>query len=117
MSSQPRKWKFRVRHIQEAIEKVLRYTDSLTAEAFRAQEQTLDAVVWNLVIIGEAVQHIPEAVVQAYPELPWPQMRGIRNRIVHAYDQIDYDIIWNVAQNELRPLLPMLQRIMREVAE
>lgn len=117
MSSQPRKWKFRVRHIQEAIEKVLRYTDSLTAEAFRAHEQTLDAVIWNLVIIGEAVQHIPETVVQAYPELPWPQMRGIRNRIVHAYDQIDYEIIWHVAQNELRPLLPVLQRIMREVAE
>ena len=106
MSFQPRRWKFRVRHIQEAIERVLRYTDSLTAEAFRAQEQTLDAVVWNLMIIGEAVQHIPEAVVQAYPELPWPQMRGIRNRIVHAYDQIDYDIIWNVVQINLENFFP-----------
>jgi uncharacterized protein with HEPN domain len=44
-------------------------------------------------------------------------MRGIRNRLVHAYDLIDYDIIWNVAQNELRPLLPVLQRIMSEVTE
>lgn len=117
MSSRPRKWKFRLRHIQEAIDKILRYTGRLTADQLRADQQALDAVVWNLTVMGEAAQHIPEAVVKAYPEVPWDQMRGIRNRIVHGYDRIDFDIIWNVVQNELPPLVPIFRRIMAEAIE
>ena len=54
---------------------------------------------------------------QAYPHLPWQQMRGIRNRIVHAYDQIDLAIIWNVVTVELPPLAPELEKIDREAVE
>jgi uncharacterized protein with HEPN domain len=116
MSSQPRKWKFRLRHMQEAIEKIQRYTVGVTREEFGSGEK-VDAVVWNLTVLGEAARQIPDSIVQAYPEVPWPQMRGIRNRIVHGYDQIDVDIIWNVVQNELAPIAEQLYRIMAEAVE
>ncbi len=117
MSSAPRKWKFRLRHMQEAAAKVLRYTADLDATAFAADEKTVEAVVWNLSVLGEAARHIPAEVEQAYPAVPWTQMKGIRNRIVHGYDQIDLEIIWNVARVELPPLLPLLDRVMSEAAE
>jgi uncharacterized protein with HEPN domain len=55
MSSPPRKWKFRLRHILEAIDKIQRYTGGRTVEQLVGDEQSLDAVVWNLTVIGEAV--------------------------------------------------------------
>ena len=117
MSSKPRKWKFRLRHILEAIERIEHYTASLSAGELQADREKQDAVVWNLTVIGEAARQIPETVAQRYPEVPWPQMRGIRNRIVHGYDQINFDIIWNVIRNELPPLVPALKRIIEQANE
>ncbi len=117
MSSKPRKWKFRLRHILEAIDKIRQYIGDRTIEQLSTDQRSLEAVVWNLTVIGEAARHIPESVVTAYPQIPWSQMRGIRNRIVHEYDRVDVEIIWNVAQNELPPLVPILRRIMSEAAE
>lgn len=117
MSSQPRKWKFRLRHILEAVDRIRHYTGGRTIDQLSTDQQCLDAVVWNLTVIGEAARHIPESVVTAYPEVPWSQMRGIRNRIVHEYDRLDVEIIWNVTQVELPSLVPILRRIMSEAAE
>ena len=116
MSSAPRAWKHRLRHMQEAAARILRYTEGMTEGDFRANLQVVDACVWNLTVFGEAARFIPGRIVQAYPEIPWPEIRGIRNRIVHAYDEIDLEIIWNVVRNELPPLIPLLNRIMREAA-
>jgi uncharacterized protein with HEPN domain len=103
--------------MQEAVDKILRFTRGVDEASFRADQKLVDAVVWNLVVLGEAAKFIPDPVVQAYPRLPWPQIRGIRNRIVHGYDQINLTIIWNVVDVELIPLVPELERIMNEAVE
>ena len=84
MSSQRRKWKFRVRHMMEAIERIQTYTSGKTKTGLKNDAMALDAVVWNLTVLGEAARSVPEEIVNAYPQLPWPQMRGIRNPIVHG---------------------------------
>ncbi len=117
MSSQPRKWKFRLRHVLEAVERIGAYASGCTIEQLATDRQRLDAVVWNLTVIGEAARHIPDTVVSSHPEVPGSQMRGIRNRIVQEYDRLDTEIIWNVVVNELPPLVPVLQRILSEAAE
>ena len=73
-----RNWKARLQDIALAIGKIDRYTRGMTSDAFRADEKTVDAVVRNLVVIGEASRHIPEDVEQRHPEIPWDKMRGIR---------------------------------------
>ncbi len=73
--------------------------------------------LWNLTVIGEAARHIPAPIIAAYPDVPWAAMRGIRNRIVHEYDRLDVEIIWNVANQELPPLVPLLETILREAPE
>ncbi len=114
MSSSPRKWKFRVRHILEAVEKVALYLEGLDYEQLGRDSRTLDAVVWNLMIIGEAARHIPEEVQEAHPQVPWSKMRGMRNQIVHGYDQVDLEVVWKTAHDHLPPLVPQLKKVLAE---
>lgn len=68
-----------------------------------------DAIERNLQIIGEAVNHLPESVTAAHPEIPWPQIRGFRNILVHQYFGVDIDIVRDVVQNHLPPLVNVLR--------
>ncbi len=68
-------------------------------------------------MIGEAARHIPPDVVAAFPEIPWATMRGMRNHIVHGYDRIKAEIVWEVVTADLPPLVPHLDRIEREASE
>ncbi|MDQ1301659.1 MAG: hypothetical protein QG637_1581, partial [Chloroflexota bacterium] len=109
MSSRPRQWKFRIRHILEAIAENTSYVRNLSYRDFCADAKTLKAVAWNLVIIGEAARLIPPDIESAYPSIPWVQIRGMRNHIVHGYDQVDTEIVWNVIQIELPELVPIFE--------
>lgn len=68
-------------------------------------------VVANLTIIGEAARHVPDDLVAASPDVPWPLMRGMRNRIVHDYFHVDAQIVWETTQNDLAPLREPLKRL------
>ncbi len=69
--SPEREWKFRIVHILDAIEKILRYTAGMTFEQFAGDDRTIDAVVRNFLIIGEATRHVPGNVREAVREVPW----------------------------------------------
>ncbi len=86
----------------------------MTLEAFRADDKTVDAVVRNLGIIGEAARHVPSDIQERYPHLPWAQMRGMRNVVVHEYSSVSTRIIWQTVTKNLPPLAPMLQEILKE---
>jgi uncharacterized protein with HEPN domain len=117
MSSTPRKWKFRIRHLLEAIAECQRFTAGMTAEQFAADARTLKAVVCNLMIMSEAARQIPSDIEAANPEVPWAAICGMRNHIVHSYDVIDAGIVWNIVQDRLQPLVAVLERIEREAVE
>ncbi len=72
------------------------------------------AVVRLLEIIGEAANRISETGRSGLPELPWPQIVGLRNRIVHGYDVINLDIVWKIVHEDLPPLIEQLQKIIKE---
>ena len=65
-----------------------------------------------LEIIGEAANRLPESVRQQYPQIPWLQIIGTRNRLVHGYDLVDYDIIWSTVTEDLPPLIAELEKIL-----
>ena len=114
MSSDRTGWRLRLRHVLDAIAESRSFVAGMTYDAFCADAKTLKAVVWNIAMIGEAVRHVPAEVVGAHPEIPWAAIRGMRNQIVHGYDTIDYEIVWNVVQDELPPLVPLLERVIAE---
>ena len=102
-----RDWKFRIQDILDAVGKVGEYTQGMDFKSFTEDRKTVDAVVRNLIIIGEAAIQIPEEVCARHPEVPWYEMRGMRNFIVHEYFKASDKIIWDTVQVDL-PLLPAL---------
>ena len=77
----------------EAMEKIRRYTAGLTTETFSTDEKSVDAVVRNLEIIGEAANRLPEDLKAQHREVEWSRIVGLRNRIVHDYFGIDLQIV------------------------
>ena len=90
--------------MREAMQKTARYTAGMDVTAFLADEKTTDAVVRNIEIIGEAAKQLPEEFKAAQPQVPWAQMAGMHNRIVHDYAGVDLELVWNVVQTALPEL-------------
>ena len=108
----PRHWKLRIEDILVAIERIQRYTDGMDLSSFSRDDRTVDAVVRNITVIGEAAGAVPEDVRWKYPELPWEEMRGIRNVIVHEYFGVSLPILWQTVTADLPPLIPLLKKIL-----
>lgn len=92
-----------LRHILEAIARALAYVEA-GYDAFKADLKTQDAVIHNLQIIGEATKQISSETRAAHPEVPWKNMAGMRDRIVHDYFGVSLEIVWDVVENHLPPL-------------
>lgn len=93
-----------LRHIDDEIQYLKKVTENLSFEAFINDETLKRAVVRSLEIIGEAVKQIPEPVRQFHPDIPWRAISRMRDRLIHHYFGIDYDIVWDVIENHLNPL-------------
>ena len=98
--------------VSEAARKVLRYVGSMTKEELRADERTLDAVIRNLEIIGEASKHIPKEIRDKYSEIEWRKISGLRDVLIHGYFGIDDEIIWDIVSNRIAPLLESIEKIL-----
>ena len=107
-----REWRFRVEDMLEAISRIQTYTGGLTYEEFCHDQRTVDAVVRNLEIIGEAARHIPREIESTAPYVPWHQSKAMRNELIHAYFGLNLTIIWDTIQHDLPPLVPQLQRVL-----
>lgn len=101
--------------IIESIEKIQRYISNLTFEEFANNPMVIDAVIRNFEIIGEASSHVPEGVQNKYPEVPWFQMKAMRNIVAHEYFRIDLSIVWETARVDLPKLLSPIQKILKEL--
>jgi len=112
VSSRPRKWTFRLRHILEAVDRIQEYIAEMTYEEFAADQRTVEAVLHNFIIIGEATRHVPAPVTSRYPDVPWSQMRGMRNVAVDEYHRVSLGVIWKAGKEDLPPLVPMLQAVL-----
>lgn len=87
--------------IRIAVDRIERYIAGLSRDDFLADEKTVDAVVRNLEIIGEAVRWLPAEFKEQNAVVPWNQIAGLRNRIVHDYFGLDLPLIWHVLQTSL----------------
>ena len=98
--------------MMEAAIKILKYTQGLTFEDFLADDKTIDAVVRNFEIIGEASLRIDEDFRLENPQIEWKKLRGFRNRIVHDYFGIDYEIVWSILTQDLEELVFQLDQLL-----
>ena len=97
--------------ILESARSAIEYMHGKSWEKFSKDTLLQDAVVRRLEIIGEAAGRVSTATQKKYPKLPWQAMKGTRNRVIHEYDSIELDIIWDIVQNDLPFLVKELEKI------
>ncbi len=98
--------------IEGSAEKILRFTQGLSFEAFVEDNKTFDAVVLNLQIIGEAAKHVPDQVRAKYPEVDWRRIAGLRDVIAHGYFGLNEHVLWDLVQNRVPELRQQIRRIL-----
>jgi len=98
----------------QSAQKIKRYTKNLNFKTFLSDDKTIDAVVRNFEIIGEAANRIDQDFRDNNPEVEWKRIRGFRNRIVHDYFGIDYEIVWTIIESYLDELIDWLDTIIDE---
>ncbi len=104
--------------IWEAVGKIERYVSGLNHEAFVKDDKTVDSVVRNLEIIGEAANRLPRDFTTQHSAIEWHKIIGLRHRIVHDYFNIDVEIVWEIIQRDLplfkSKLSPIRQRLIKK---
>jgi uncharacterized protein with HEPN domain len=94
-----------------AVQKIERYIAGMDQQSFRQDEKTLDAVVRNLEVLGEAARQLPWDFLAMHPDVPWHLISGMRNRIIHEYFGLDLDLVWQVLQHDLPQLRIWLEKL------
>jgi uncharacterized protein with HEPN domain len=84
----------------------------MNIEDFLADERTFDAVMRNLQIIGEATKNVPLEIRNRYPEVEWRKIAGLRDVLAHAYFSLENEILWDIIQNKVPPLLEQVHHIL-----
>ena len=92
----------------QALQKILVFIENMNQAEFNNDEKTQSSVLYQLVIVGEAINRLSEEFKSQYPEIPFDEIRGMRNRVVHEYNEVDCDIIWEAIQYDIPPLLEVL---------
>ena len=94
----------RLCHILQAVQRIHRSVDGISRETFFADEDKQGNVVRCLEIIGEAANHVSEEICSANPEIPWVAIIGMRNNLIHGYNEVNYRLVWETVQNDLKQL-------------
>ena len=101
-------------HILTETEYLLKTSRSLSLSGFLADETLQRAFVRSLEIIGEAVKNLPDDLKVRYPDLDWRRMAGTRDRLIHGYFSVDFELVWDIVQNKIPSLYAGIRRILNE---
>lgn len=104
-----------VSDLREAMQRITAYTGGLSYQQFMEDSRTQDAVVRNIEVIGEAVKRLSSSLKKQHPAIPWKDMAGMRDKVIHHYFGINYDIVWTVASEEIPKLLPSIASVLEQL--
>ncbi len=100
--------------ILNAMDQVEIFVTEMSYEQFEDDLRTTYAVTRALEIVGEAARRLPPDFRDLYPNIPWKDMAGMRDRIIHGYDMVDLRIVWDVVKKDIPQIKPLIQQILRD---
>ena len=103
-----------VEDILDAMDKAEILVEGFAYEEFETDFRTNFAVIRALEIIGEAAKRLPVSLREQYPAIPWRGMAGMRDRIIHGYDTVDLQIVWDVVKQDIPEIKPQIQQILAD---
>jgi uncharacterized protein with HEPN domain len=107
-----REYELYLADIVAAMKSIERFVEGMTFEEFQQDDKTASAVIRKFEIIGEASRNIPEEVIGKHPDIPWKEMSGMRDRLIHAYFGVDYALVWFTVKNRLPVAKKMIRAIL-----
>ncbi len=117
MTMTKRKSLLYISDILESIQHIEQYAENLTFDDFAKDRKTIDAIVRNFEIIGEAVKNVPKSLKLEYPVIPWKKMAGMRDRIIHEYFGVDIEILWKTIKEDLPKVKPEIEKILESFGQ
>ncbi len=112
-----RNYLFFLKDVLEYADKARSFTKGMNFNDFINDEKTFMATVRALEIIGEAIRHIPDEIRKNYPEIPWYQIIGFRNTVIHEYFGIDKKLVWDTLKDDLTFVKEQISKILKDIEE
>lgn len=106
-----------LRHIRDAIYRIEEYVQDVSREEFFNDQMRQDAVIRQLIIIGEAAGELSEQLRETYTSIPWADVYGMRNKLVHDYFGVDLDAVWDTVRRDFHPLLQAVEDAIRDLED
>lgn len=106
-----------LKDILENIERIEKFVNKMSYNDFVKDEKTYYAVTRSIEIIGEAVKHIPDSERIMYPEIPWKDMAGMRDKIIHFYFDVDLEIVWLTITEDIPEIKPLIKKVYEDIIE
>ena len=110
-----REYKLFIEDIKESIIQIDEFVGDMAFKDFVRDEKTSSAVVRKLEIIGEATKNVPKEIRQKYKELPWSDMARMRDKIIHSYFVVDYEVVWKTIKERLPEIKPKIDTILKDL--
>ena len=109
-----RQWGVRIHDMLDCCARIADYTDGMTRDQLDANPLTYDAILWNLTVLGEAAKGVPADVRTEHPEIPWANIAGTRDRVIHGYGSVQPDRVWEIVSSDIPELMPRLRALLAE---
>ncbi len=102
-----------LKDILDSIEKVNQFIQDMNYMEFKQDDKTIYAVIRAIEILGEASKQIPKEMKRIFPDVPWREMAGMRDKLIHNYFGINIEVVWKTAIQDIPPLKPLIESIIK----
>jgi len=104
-----------LKDIIDAMIKIEDFIKNMSFEEFQNDDKTSSAVIRKFEIIGEATKNVPEEIRQEFSDIPWKEMAGMRDRLIHSYFGVDYKLVWTTIKKRIPEVKPLIEKIFKNL--